>query len=360
MIRQVTLALLAMSFGAMAAGAYANAPSRSPVPEARPGPVLPVSSVSVAVEATQTLPLAAASAPPLRQGTAVPLSPQGREPRAPASTRGLAEGIARAIATPAEAATAGLARPALPDTLRPAPRPAGAALVPAVASRAPAPASQLAVARSPLPERRQETARQRYLQNLQRASAVRTQPVPPAVTGQASGQLCGVNGLQGQTIAPIARTAQGCGVANPVRVTAVDGVRLSTPAVMECDTARALHTWVTRGVKPAVGNHGGGVVELRVAAHYVCRTRNHRAGAPISEHGRGRAIDISAVHLRNGEVFTVLRHWRDATYGPMLRAMHRAACGPFTTTLGPGSDGMHEDHFHFDTAVRRTRTPICR
>jgi hypothetical protein len=33
--------------------------------------------------------------------------------------------------------------------------------------------------------------------------------------------------------------------------------------------------------------------------------------------------------------------------------MHRAACGTFGTTLGPGSDGMHEDHFHYDTARHR-------
>jgi hypothetical protein len=220
--------------------------------------------------------------------------------------------------------------------------------------------SRLAVARSPLPERRQEGARQRHLQNLQRASAVRAQPVPPAVTGRASGNLCGVSGIEGQTMSPIARTAQGCGVANPVRVTAVDGVRLSTPALIECDTARALHAWVRTGLRPAVGNHGGGVVEMRVAAHYACRTRNHRAGAPVSEHGRGRAIDISAIKLANGEVFSVLRHWRDSTYGPMLKAMHRAACGTFRTTLGPGSDGMHEDHFHYDTAQRRMTSAICR
>jgi hypothetical protein len=39
--------------------------------------------------------------------------------------------------------------------------------------------------------------------------------------------------------------------------------------------------------------------------------------------------------------------------------MHRAACGRFGTTLGPGSDGMHEDHLHFDTA-RHANGPYCR
>jgi hypothetical protein len=324
------------------------------------------------------LPLAAATVPPLRpfaparpkadpvaeaiadtvrvDETAVVLA--SAPAPAAALSAGLVAGISRAIVSPASAATAATARAPLPDMVRPAPRPVGVAPV-AVATRAPVAASRLAVLRSPLPERRSEPARQRHLQFLQRAAAVRAQPVPPAITGQAAGNLCGVRGIEGQTIAPIARTAQGCGIANPVRVTAVDGVRLSTAAVMECDTARALHSWVRTGVKPAVGNHGGGVVELRVAAHYVCRTRNHRAGARVSEHGRGRAIDISGITLANGETISVKDDWRTSRHSRFLRDIHKAACGTFGTTLGPGSDGMHEDHFHFDTA-RHRGGPYCR
>lgn len=375
MIRRASLAVAALGWGlCVAFAAQATAPSRSIIPETRPTIVAPSVTLPTVGPA---LPLAAATMPPPR-----PSGPVQRVPDTAAIDHALAEavadivltsasssasvprgglvgGISRAIASPAAAATASAVRAPQPGMVRPAPRPTALATA-AVATRTPIVASRLAVLRSPQPARRSEPARQRYLQFLQRAAAVRTQPVPPAITGQAAGNLCGVRGIEGQTIAPIARTAQGCGVANPVRVTAVDGVRLSTAAVMECDTARALHSWVRTGVKPAVGNHGGGVVELRVAAHYVCRTRNHRPGAPISEHGRGRAIDISAIRLANGEVFTVLRGWRDRTYGPMLKAMHRAACGTFSTTLGPGSDGMHEDHFHYDTAQRRMSSAICR
>jgi hypothetical protein len=343
-----------------ATAAQANAPSRSPMPEARPIVSAPSAPAARPGDPARVLPLAAAVAPPVRPGPRpIPqMTPAAASASASVVQAGIAGSLSRAIASAALASLAAPVRPAGADTPRPAPRPLVA--VPAVAQVSAPVASRLAVARSPLPERRQESARQRYLQNLQRAAAVRAQPAPSAITGRASGNLCGVRGIEGQTIAPIARTAQGCGVANPVRVTAVDGVRLSTAAVMECDTARALHTWVRTGVRPAVGNHGGGVVELRVAAHYVCRTRNHRPGAPISEHGKGRAIDISAIRLASGEVFSVSRGWRDRTYGPMLKAMHRAACGTFRTTLGPGSDGMHEDHFHYDTAQRRMTSAICR
>lgn len=244
--------------------------------------------------------------------------------------------------------------------VRPAPRPEGLVAAPAAAAPAAlstravvAAISPLAVDRSRLPRLRPEAERRRF---VQRVAAVRTQPAP-GVTGRASGQLCGVAGIEGTTIAPVVSNVQGCGVPEAVRVSAVDGVRLSQSAIMDCGTARALHGWVRNGLRPAVGRLGGGPVELRVAAHYVCRTRNHRPGARISEHGRGRAIDISAVRLAGGQTMSVLQHWRHATYGPVLRAAHRAACGPFSTTLGPGSDGMHEDHFHFDT--RRGRQ-YCR
>ncbi|TVP74013.1 MAG: extensin family protein [Rhodobacteraceae bacterium] len=176
---------------------------------------------------------------------------------------------------------------------------------------------------------------------------------------RASARLCGVRGLKGEVIPPITSQVAGCGVDRPVRVTHVDGVKLSQAAIVDCETATALHRWVRRGVKPAVGRNGGGVRELRVAAHYVCRPRNHRAGAQISEHGRGRAIDISGVILADGTEISVLRDWRNSPHSRALQQMHRAACGTFGTTLGPGSDGMHEDHFHYDTA-RHRGGPYCR
>ena len=183
-------------------------------------------------------------------------------------------------------------------------------------------------------------------------------PSSPA-RARSAGGLCGISGLDGTSIDPITSQVAGCGVAAPVRITHVDGVKLSQASIMDCDTARALHEWVSDGVRPAIGRRGGGVAELRVAAHYVCRTRNHRPGAPVSEHGKGKAIDISAITLANGDVISVREDWRGSRYSSVLRQMHRAACGTFGTTLGPGSDGMHEDHFHYDTATHRGG-PYCR
>jgi hypothetical protein len=148
-------------------------------------------------------------------------------------------------------------------------------------------------------------------------------------------------------------------VAEPVRITAVSGVTLSRPSVMDCPTARALKTWVDGGLVPAVGKLGGGVKELQVAAGYACRTRNNQSGRRISEHGKGRAIDISGITLRNDVTLTVQRAWNDPNHGKLMRQVHAAACGPFGTVLGPNSDRFHQDHFHFDTARYRSGS-YCR
>ncbi|MFD1911713.1 extensin family protein [Halodurantibacterium flavum] len=262
----------------------------------------------------------------------------------------------------AAAATVAIAGPI---ALRPMARP-GAITTPAApggATAAETAAIAIAgLAASPRPPRRPAAAaRQSVSPEVYQvvSAAVRSQPLPEAIIGRQGTGLCGVPGIEGQTIAPITSNVRGCGVPEPVRVTAVDGVRLSQPAIVDCTTARALNTWVQRGVKPAVGRTGGGVVQLQVAGHYVCRPRNNRRGAAISEHGRGKAIDISGFRLANGDTVNILQGWRSRQHSAMLRQIHRSGCGIFGTTLGPGSDGMHEDHLHYDTAAHRNG-PYCR
>ncbi|MEM6637913.1 MAG: extensin family protein [Pseudomonadota bacterium] len=175
--------------------------------------------------------------------------------------------------------------------------------------------------------------------------------------GSKLGYLCGDRDIIGVNLTRIYGSRPGCGIVAPIRVHTVSGVALSRPAIMNCQTAQSLKTWIEQSVRPTIGNLGGGVARIDVAAHYACRTRNHRPGAKISEHGKGNAIDISALTLANGQQLDVLRDWRDPERGKLLRSMHVGACGPFDTVLGPNSDRYHRDHFHFD--VRGGRT-ICR
>ena len=172
------------------------------------------------------------------------------------------------------------------------------------------------------------------------------------------GAICGARDIVGQRVDRIPGRLRGCGVSDPVRVAEVAGVRLSRATTMDCETARALRTWVETGLKPVVGRVGGGPARLDVAAGYACRTINSRPGGSISEHGKGKAIDISGITLRNGQRITVEDGWRRRNQGQVLRGLHRAACGPFGTVLGPEADRFHQDHFHFDTKTRRR--PYCR
>ncbi len=165
-------------------------------------------------------------------------------------------------------------------------------------------------------------------------------------TASKKGSVCGVAAIKGEKIAPIKAKVKGCGLKDGVRVTSVSGVRLSQGATIDCATAKALNIWVREVLQPAYGGH---VVELRVAAHYICRPRNNKKGAKVSEHGRGKAIDIAGIVLDSGKAVMVL-----GGYDKRLRKVHKGACGIFGTTLGPGSDGYHEDHLHFDTADYRS------
>lgn len=200
------------------------------------------------------------------------------------------------------------------------------------------------------------------------ATSLRPNPRPRSVVKRAvtrraerrKGQVCGDRDLQGDVVGTIPGRLRGCGIAEAVRLRSVSGITLSQPSLMDCKTAKTLKTWTDRSAKRALRRHGGGLAGFRVAAHYSCRTRNHRPGAPISEHGKGKAIDISGFILRDGTVLTVLDGWKTRKGGRALRAMHKAACGPFGTVLGPNSDRFHKDHFHFDTLDHGGGRSYCR
>ena len=173
------------------------------------------------------------------------------------------------------------------------------------------------------------------------------------------GAVCGNQDIQGSPVGRIRGRVTGCGVKDAVRVRSVSGVALTQKAVMDCQTADALNRWVASSAKPALSGINGGLARLKVAAHYICRTRNHKSGARISEHGKGRAIDISGFHMRDGSIITVENGWTAAGTNQALRKMHRGACGTFGTVLGPEADSYHTDHFHFDTARYRSGS-YCR
>lgn len=278
-----------------------------------------------------------------------------------------------APASPAPQATAQPAplpspNPALAG-LRPLPRPKGLAAppttppaVPAAAPSASASLERLASLR-PLP-------RPKDLRTAAERPNPRSEPEPtpapepeaaaapaPRKGGSMKGSVCGVAGIIGQEIAPIKGTSKGCGLAKGVKLTSVSGIRMSQPLTVDCPTAIALKRWIDKGIVPAVGRSGGGLAALEVGPGYVCRPRNNVKGGKISEHGRGKAIDLMALRLANGQRLDVLAGWK--SHPKLFKAIHGAACGPFGTVLGPKSDRYHQNHIHVDTASYRSG-PYCR
>jgi hypothetical protein len=133
-------------------------------------------------------------------------------------------------------------------------------------------------------------------------------------------------------------------------------ITLNPPAVLRCSLAEAVADWVRDDVAPAAAKLGSDLVSIVNYDSYSCRGRNRIVGAKLSEHGRANALDIRALHLANGVIIdptnpAVAKDFRDA--------MRRSACGRFTTVLGPGSDGYHENHVHVDLAERTRGYRMC-
>lgn len=164
--------------------------------------------------------------------------------------------------------------------------------------------------------------------------------------------ICGDPDLIGVNLPSINGNGS-CGIDNPVQVHFVSGVKLTAQPILNCNTARTLREWVDEAAQPSVSRLRARISDMRVVASYACRTRNSQSGAKLSEHAKGNAIDIAGFTLDNGQVISVLEHWRSTKYGPALRRMYSKACGTFGTTLGPDADRYHQDHMHFDTASYR-------
>ena len=152
--------------------------------------------------------------------------------------------------------------------------------------------------------------------------------------------------------------AVGCSVPYPVVVKKLGAALDVEPAAeLNCPMAEALAKFMQDVVAPAAKDAFG--VEPKSVAQasaFVCRPRHD--GGKLSEHAFGNALDIAGFALADGTRVEV---------GPappggqakFLAAVRSAACGPFRTVLGPGSDPDHERHLHLDLEPRRHNGTFC-
>jgi hypothetical protein len=156
-------------------------------------------------------------------------------------------------------------------------------------------------------------------------------------------------------------TPAGCGGPDVVlleRIVAADRseITIDPPATVRCEFAEAIAHFVRQDLAPSAAAMGSALVGIENYDSYDCRGRNRVSGAQLSEHGRANALDIRSLRLKDGRV---VRPAYVAAPIEFRRAMKAAACASFTTVLGPGSDGYHEDHIHVDLIQRHGGYRLC-
>jgi hypothetical protein len=150
-----------------------------------------------------------------------------------------------------------------------------------------------------------------------------------------------------------------CGGGDMVRVREVilhdkSRIKVLPAPELRCEMAESVAAWLRDDVAPEFSQSS--LVSVVNYDSYECRGRNRVAGAKLSEHGKGDALDVRAFKLADGKVVDPT----DVNAPHDLRdRLRTAACARFHTVLGPGSDGYHESHIHLDLAERRNGYRIC-
>jgi hypothetical protein len=160
-------------------------------------------------------------------------------------------------------------------------------------------------------------------------------------------------GASAQAAPAPATPVEGCGIGTPVRLSSVTGlggevVNLPDRPLLSCEFAAVLADYIRLIVAPL----GQAMLNDKVAAigtgpGYECRTQDRIAGAKISAHGHGLAVDFVTIAFA-GKRRVLVERQTDADEASYFRALRTAACGWFTTVLGPGSDAFHATNMHLD------------
>jgi hypothetical protein len=133
-------------------------------------------------------------------------------------------------------------------------------------------------------------------------------------------------------------------------------VEISPAATLRCEMAEAIVDWVREDLVSQAAVLGSVLAGIESFDSFECRGQNRIVGAKMSEHGRANALDIRAIRFKSGRV---LRPTDPGVSKDFRFAMRTSVCARFTTVLGPGSDGYHEDHIHVDLAERHSGYRIC-
>ena len=157
---------------------------------------------------------------------------------------------------------------------------------------------------------------------------------------------------------PAESSPDGCSMPYPVAVRSVGSdVKLEPAALMDCAMAETMAKFTSSVINPAMKDaFGQKLKSISQASAYVCRPRN--GTVKLSEHAFGNALDIAQFTLADGTTVDVKPDPGEKA-AAVFAKVRSAACGPFKTVLGPGSNADHALHLHFDLAPRRNGGLYC-
>lgn len=160
---------------------------------------------------------------------------------------------------------------------------------------------------------------------------------------------------------PAVTGAGGCGIPAGVTLSAVllpsgGRVEVRPPIQVACPLAVTFADWVRDDLAPAFATAGRRLAALSGTAGYSCRGRDRIAGAPLSEHAFGDAVDVGGFVTADDRAISVTESGAAAI---LLVEVRQTACARFSTVLGPGSDAYHREHMHVDSKRRHNNYRIC-
>ncbi len=104
-----------------------------------------------------------------------------------------------------------------------------------------------------------------------------------------------------------------CGTPAPIQLVSIGKnpqVSISPPAILTCDMAEALSTWVEGTLQPlARARLGAEIITIETMSSYSCRNAYGRAHGKLSEHGLANALDIRGFVTASAKTAYVLEDW---------------------------------------------------
>ena len=160
---------------------------------------------------------------------------------------------------------------------------------------------------------------------------------------------------------PPIREGASCGIAHPIKVSAISAASPSSPP--RRSTARwrvAFAHWSQQRARPGrtpslYQRHQDDPPGVELFLPQDQRHAHHLRA------WQGNAIDIMRIELNNGRDIDVSKPGLFAfRQRGFLNNVRSDGCGYFTTVLGPGYNWDHRNHFHFDIKPRRNSHRACR